>query len=156
MHRRGQRSLNDDPVRRDREAALRERLQDQWAARAGVKPAGGRRAWRRLLGLRDIGDHRHPKVIEHLPGDDHCTLWLRDGKPAVWVSQPYPLGSSTIAQMTYVAEQYGLAFEISTWPAWHNPASVLFVEWTLVVRPVRLPSKADIVGAIGDIRCVAA
>lgn len=141
--------VQGDP-RVQKEDAIRESLKRKWANKNELRLARGRAGWWRLLGLRSCFDSRwRPIVLENLPGDDHCSLWLRNGEPAVWVSQPYPLSSSKIGQMTYVAEQYGLSFEISTWPAWHYPGSVLFVEWKLVARPVRLPDVQDIVAAVG-------
>jgi hypothetical protein len=69
------------------------------------------------------------------PGDDHVSLWLREHKPEVYVSQPYGLTSNVVAEMLRAAELYGLMFTISTWPAWWNPGAVLFVEWRCAERP---------------------
>ena len=79
--------------------------------------------WWRLLGRRSRGSYP-----ERLPGDDHVSLWLRERKPEVYVSQPYGLTSNVVAEMLRAAELYGLMFTISTWPAWWNPGAVLFVD----------------------------
>jgi hypothetical protein len=79
--------------------------------------------WWRLLRRRSQGTYP-----DRLPGDDHVSLWLRERKPEVYVSQPYGLTSDVAAEMLRAAEFYGLKFTISTWPAWWNPGAVLFVE----------------------------
>jgi hypothetical protein len=60
------------------------------------------------------------------PGVDHPSLWIRDGKPAVFVFQPY--GVQDVAALGAFCAARSLECSIDTWPAWHNPGRVVFVE----------------------------
>jgi hypothetical protein len=124
-------------LRRDRSAGAVQRLEEArhtsaraWGRRRGLTMAKPGSEWWRLLGRRSRGFHP-----DRLPGDDHVSLWLRDRKPEVHVSQPYGLTSEVVAEMVRAAQLYGLEFTISTWPAWWNPGAVLFVEWRCAQRP---------------------
>jgi hypothetical protein len=108
---------------------LRELLIWQWAEPKGMFKARGAPDWRRLVsessGVAGGG----------LPGDDHVTMWSKFTDPpprrvAIWVSQPCSLSSKTLREMADFADAWGLIYTISTWPAWHCPGSVLFVEWS--------------------------
>ena len=102
---------------------LQRLLTEQWAQKYRLKQSRGRRDWKRLV-WRQSGDFMEP-----LPGDDHTSLWYRDGKAAVYISQPYGIAAETLAKMQEACRVHGLAFDVSTWPAWHYPGSVLFVTW---------------------------
>jgi hypothetical protein len=108
---------------------LRAALKAQWAEREGLVEAGGRMTYQRLFGrIGDIGDWQ-------LPYDDHVSMWRRPtdrgSKISHWISQPYPLSAAALKDMYEAAQRLGLEFSISTWPAWHYPGSVLFVEWRI-------------------------
>ena len=60
---------------------------------------------------------------------DHCSLWLKNGKPHVFVSQPYPGSTSEVAECIAFANENGLVLRIGTWPAWHYPGAVLMMEY---------------------------
>src|SRR4030095_15139258 len=70
------------------ESPLRERLWEE----GGLKRSHGYPCCQRLVGH---CDHRHGAGCLP-PGTDHPSLWLRDGQPAVFVSQPYDLSGETV------------------------------------------------------------
>lgn len=59
--------------------------------------------------------------------DDHPSIWLRDGKPTIYVSQPYGLGTEALRELVARCDQLGLDATVNAWPAWHFPGSVVFV-----------------------------
>jgi hypothetical protein len=63
-----------------------------------------------------------------VPEVDHPSLWIRDGKAVIFVSQPY--GLVDVARLGAFCMERNLTCMITTWPAWHNPGSVLHVEIT--------------------------
>jgi hypothetical protein len=66
-------------------------------------------------------------LCEHaVPEADHPTLWLRHGKPFVFVSQPYQI--SDPERLGLFCRKRALHCVIRTWPAWHFPGAVLHVE----------------------------
>jgi hypothetical protein len=100
-----------------------DRLMNEWASRNRLTRSKSN-DWRRLIGKRS---HNWSQMI--LPGDDHVTMWSRDGKPFCYVSQPYSLDDAEVAEMIAVAAQYGLDFYILTHPSWHYPGACLTVLW---------------------------
>lgn len=131
-------SMNEDAQRAQKQrwtgpsaqtTDLEAMLRLQWATSRGVVVAEGNRDWRRLFG-KNSGP-----IGANLPNDDHVTMWRkptdRGRKISIWVSQPYPLGFDGLREMVDFANRHGLQFKVSTWPAWHYPGSVLFVEWTV-------------------------
>ena len=58
---------------------------------------------------------------------DHTYMFIRKGKPFVYVTQPYGLTEKGIQSLGRVSEQYGLDVTIST-RSWHFPSSTLLIE----------------------------
>lgn len=79
--------------------------------------------WRR-------GESAKERIPCQLPGADHASLWLKAGKPAVYVSQPYHLPWETLQEMMAFAERWHLMVDVESWPSWHFPSRVL----TILVR----------------------
>jgi len=103
-------------------------LMKTWASHHGLKLHKGNRNWAALV----KPPYKKPKtpMQDHYgPGDDHCSLWYKDGKPYCWVSQPYGLRPNDLLRMMAHANLYGLDFTIGSWPAWYYPGRVLFVVW---------------------------
>lgn len=101
-------------------------LMEQWAASRYLRPAGGRLCIQRLIGKR-CGTHDYSADFLP-PSADHCSLWIDgSGKPAVFVSQPYSLGMADAVLTAEFCQRLGLEFQISTYPSWHNPGSVVTV-----------------------------
>lgn len=61
---------------------------------------------------------------------DHASLWNRDGKPAVFVFQPYALDQSHMKYLMKLCQRFDLQFTISTSAAGHRPGETLMVEIT--------------------------
>jgi hypothetical protein len=62
------------------------------------------------------------------PGDDHHSIWSWQGKPVLYVYQPYGLSGEKTAALVRYCEKMGLAFRINALLAWHNPGDVLLIE----------------------------
>lgn len=123
----------------DAPQAVRDAMRENWQQIHGLRPAGGSTAYCicRLLGRRH---GRYGCVVPAPPGCDHPSLWLRDGKPVVFVFQPYGLTHAQLVSLVAYAEELGLHLRIDTWPAWHYPGHVLHVElWRDVDAARRSP-----------------
>lgn len=62
------------------------------------------------------------------PGADHVSLWLRGGKPYVYVFQPYGLDNRTLVQLMEFCQKWGLVCDISSLASWHFYGHTLLVE----------------------------
>jgi len=69
------------------------------------------------------------------PGDDHPSLWLRDGVPAAYISQPYQIMNTDAAAMTAFARRYGLRYTVDPHGSWYWPDSTLLVIWRRATPP---------------------
>ena len=98
------------------------KTREQWTKRYGLRPTTGARSVDRLPGKRS-GELR-------VPGEDHSSLWLHEGKPAVYVTQPYGLSWDTLRAVVGFCEANGLRADVGAAPAWHFPGAVLHVEIT--------------------------
>lgn len=76
------------------------------------------------------------------PGADHSSLWNRDGKPVVFVMQPYPMSYATVRELVDFCERWGLQFSVSPWPSWHYPGAVVTLEITRTGTDLR-PARQD-------------
>jgi hypothetical protein len=71
------------------------------------------------------GDRRWPRGGP-FPGDEHTSLWLADGQPAVWTSEP---GLVDLAATRVFAHFHGLRFAVSeAWSFWH-PGHSRLIWW---------------------------
>lgn len=61
------------------------------------------------------------------PGTDHPSLWNKDGKPYIFVSQPYALSGAALAKIHEFCEQNNLEVEVRTYPAYYYPSAVMTV-----------------------------
>jgi hypothetical protein len=107
-----------------------------WAARRGFVEITEDPDWRRLWrppsvfattrGLVDLG----AELPSNLPADDHGSLWQPNGRPVVWASHPYQKElTHALPAMLDTAIRYGLTFDITAGPAWHNPYACVLVLW---------------------------
>jgi hypothetical protein len=108
-------------------AAVAPRWRTQFATCYGVKESSGRRCIQRLLGKHCAASHWGRRCVCSPPADDHATLWMHAGTPALWVSQPYGLGPQALREIMAFCHEYDLECHIDTWPAWHFPGSTLAV-----------------------------
>ena len=70
----------------------------------------------------------NPYPWDLFPGEDHACMFDKDGKPAIFVFQPYHLDLEQLRGIVNTCDAYNLDVSISTQPAWHYPGHVLFVE----------------------------
>lgn len=103
----------------------------QWSLRYGLKEAKDPVCAMRLLGKKCAGRYPGDQTDQcacQPPGSDHETLWSYKNKPVVYVFQPYGLGGETIEELFAYCQKWGFRTQIDTWPAWHYPGHILFVE----------------------------
>ena len=79
-----------------------------------------------------------------LPGADHSLLWLLDGRPFAYVTQPYGFNHKALQEALAACERWGLEMLVDA-ASWHFPTATLLVEvrrsedWespTRALRPV--------------------
>jgi hypothetical protein len=85
----------------------------------------------RLLGKRTCRYYGSSECAHSPPGVDHPSLWLFGGKATTFVFQPYGLTTRNILLLGEFCRDRQLSVVIDTWPAWHYPGNVLFVEITI-------------------------
>jgi len=88
----------------------------------GFKPATGSKGIDRLLGKRP-----EPGKERRLPGEDHTSVWCKNGKPQYLITQPYGLGWDHLVALVEFCKANGLQFSISSSLSWHFPGKTLAV-----------------------------
>lgn len=111
-----------------------EKAQKAWRETRGVKESRGHLCITRLLGRRCQIGRFYGEAMEHQclpPGADHYSLWIdkKTKRPEIFVSQPYHFYEITAERTVEFCKKFGLKFTIKTWPAWHYPGHVLFIEY---------------------------
>ena len=104
--------------------------EDAFAANHGLKRCSGTVCLGRLFG----------KLCKHLggmndstphvpPGNDHCSLWARDGRPVAYVFQPYrdALTAEALDRLAVFCREYQLVYTISEEQSFHYPGKTLLV-----------------------------
>ena len=93
-----------------------------------VKSSDGSTWIGRLLGYRSHRSwhNRPPGVPDRLPGADHDGLWLRDGKPWAWTTQPYGLRHECLRAMLDFCDAHDLEMTVSG-GSWHFLGSTVLV-----------------------------
>ena len=112
--------------------SIRSILQGHWADPLGVQVDHERRyRWWDVANAHETGRRGRPEGWpESPPAWDHGSIWVRDGKPLVAVSQPYPWKlKGGIDELNSFADMCELKFRVSNYPAWHYPGSCWFIEW---------------------------
>lgn len=108
---------------------------ERWAKVHGLRQSGGYQLIRRLAGAsgceRCAGGDCRP------PGADHDSLWNKDGKPAVFVTQPYRLSWDSMVRMVDYCRQHALEADISADRSWHFPGWTVAVEYRRAKRALR-------------------
>lgn len=107
--------------------------EEEFRRRYGVTRSKSTACIQRLLGKR-CGISLQRDCDCHPPGTDHASLWLKDGKPHLFVSQPYNIRGSILGDATQFASEHGLELEIRADHNFHFPSSVLLMIW-------RIPEK---------------
>lgn len=102
--------------------ALEDKLEENW-----VKAYGLKRSQSQSICACALFTRRHCYRSTDrcsIPGRDHESLWLFNGKPSVYVYQPYDLD---IGKLHEYCQRYGLVPRVASHPAWHFYGNVLFV-----------------------------
>ena len=96
----------------------------EWMTK-GLRRSSGSQSHLRLLGK---NPRSKPDPGQELPFfADHTDLWLKDGRPFLWTTQPYGLTEGGIRELTGLID-LGLDVTISTHRSWHFPGSTLMIE----------------------------
>lgn len=105
-------------------------IEEAWAHDKGVQASTARLCPSRLFGKRCR--HFFNNFDEcccdqvHGWGDDHASLWTKDGKPYVYVSQPYSYNEEALKAW---CEQYGLRYVVyGKDKSWWNPGETYLIE----------------------------
>lgn len=75
----------------------------------------------RLAGRRCKGAHLGP------PGGDHDSLWLKNGRPELYLMQPYGLSWDKMRELIAFCLRHGLRADVDVWPSFHFPGHVLSI-----------------------------
>lgn len=87
---------------------------EAFVKRYGVSLSQGAACLKRLTGGKHIGTVEHAIGAEcRAPSADHDTLWLKGGKPHIYMSEPYSLGLKAIGKMHEVATALGLDVRVT-------------------------------------------
>jgi hypothetical protein len=123
---------------------VRRRFCDHWRVRPApnVTNCAGRLAGRRHKPPFYVCDHCSP------PGTDHPWLFLRDGKPALFVSQPYTLSWDEMQRLVDWCRERGLRVDLSADESWHFPGRTLAVR---IARSEALREDRILAGAAPDL-----
>ena len=102
------------------------RLKTEWADRYGLKES--KRSQVCICPLYGAKGCKKYICQNVPPQSDHATLWNLNGKPTVFVMQPYgPIRADSLV-LWCRARSTPLEVNINTWPAWHYAGHVLHVE----------------------------
>ena len=122
--------------------ATKEAAEREFAKSYGVKRA--RHACIHRLCGRVCGFSRQRVCHCSPPGSDHGTMWLKNGKPFMFVCQPYTMGTIAMAEAVTFAKANGLEIEIRTNDAFYFPGMAFMVIWR------RVGWRKENEGVIGD------
>lgn len=89
--------------------------------RYGLKRSPGRNVFERL-----IGKHTYTNVFRRWM--DHSSLWLKDGRPYLFVGQPYGLTLRDLREIAALCDEHGLTAEVDAGLSWWYPGRTLLVE----------------------------
>ena len=120
-------ALSEDAKKKNRENmaiwAEREKIKMELAARHGLRESDAGQNLDFLDRKRSYDGKGYPHWL------DHISFWNKGGKPYAVVGQPYSLSGEDMADILKNCNERGLEFCLKTWPAWHYPGHVLFIEF---------------------------
>ena len=119
--------------------AIADRSRDAWKGRRRLKETSGHPCFARLVGKRCHHIMDLSESDKHLPCrppcSDHLSMWLRDGKPAVLVSQPYQASGKDLHALLSLCAEHDVYCMVSS-HSWYYPSATLFIEmWAPGVKP---------------------
>jgi len=101
----------------------------QFIEQSDLKPSSMQREsfMKKLIGKRDSGgfDIKHP-IFDH-ECSDHTSMWNKDSKPYVYVSQPYHLTCEGLKDISQFCEQFNLSVHITS-DSFYSPGGTLMIE----------------------------
>lgn len=115
------RDQDTDAASRAYAEAVAETYEADFAKKRGLKRSQERACVLRLTSQRCPGEHLAP------PGGDHDTLWLKDGRPELYLMQPYGFGWDKMRELVAFCLQHGLKADVDIWPSFHFPGHVLSI-----------------------------
>ena len=114
-----------------------ERIEDLYASKHGLRLSQGHPCFGRVVRPGYKGCHSsemcsdNPRYIPcSVPGRDHVSLWLKNGRPYSYVFQPYSLDKATLRQLVQQCDDYNMELSINGNSSWHFPGDTIFVEIT--------------------------
>ena len=117
-----------DEAKRAHAEATWDIRREEWASGNGLTKSKRHGCIAILLGEKCEGI-RYDDIPCNVPGSDHMSFWLRDGEPAVYVSQPYALRLSDMQELSSLSRKYGL--DVTIRPAdesFYFPGGTLMIE----------------------------
>jgi len=116
-----------DKAHRAYAEAYTDKLRKMWADYHGLKQSFANPCIFSIMGKRCPSRHMDPDECRP-PMSDHISNWNKNGKPEVFVTQPYPQPVSEIEKLIAFCKTRKLQLKIGTWPSWHFPGSCLMIE----------------------------
>lgn len=96
----------------------------KWVTK-GLRRSSGSQSHLRLLGK---NPRLRAELDQHLPFfADHTDLWLKEGRPFSWTTQPYSMSADGIKELAGLID-LGLDATISAHRSWHFPGSTVMIE----------------------------
>lgn len=102
---------------------VREKEKQYFIQSYKLKESKGRICIHRLTGKKCT----HNLVDCIPPGSDHSHLWLKNGKPYMFTSQPYSLEHKELVMLIDYCNKNGLHLHITGMKQWHCPGKVFTV-----------------------------
>jgi hypothetical protein len=109
-------------------------MEAAWARGHGLQRSRGHPCLARLVGkscwvYKMAGIHTPLKEVIScdLPGSDHVSFWLKGGRPAAYVMQPYEVSSESLDGIFEFCKKHKLKVSISTDKSWHNPGKTTLI-----------------------------
>jgi hypothetical protein len=110
----------------------REQAKQEYGKRHGLKPSKASIA----EAINDLSGKPRKRLswIDEIrlrvPGSDHTSIWMKDGKIYSIVTQPYAIYGDKLAELVDFARKNSLNVAISARDSWHYPGHTLLVEIT--------------------------
>ena len=85
---------------------------------------------RRLVGKRRAAGSNDPNAMPNEPpGDDHGGLYLKDGKPAFYLSEPYKLTYGKMKEIVAFCERWGLLASVDARQSSWFPGETIAIKY---------------------------
>lgn len=121
-------------VRRVYAEAAHEAIMKDFASSKGLKESTGHPCISRLIQGKCGSDGRRVRPLRNniscrLPcGNDHVSMWLKNGQPHSYISQPYNLSLRELRELVDFCDTHGLTAEVTAGNSWHFPGASLLLE----------------------------